>query len=128
VWQPNAAQWRVIWIVAVFLILAWPPEHGRSLGMKIVNFMADPHDLLPARPDPLPIGLDDNGDAVTAHDALEAEYYRQYSSSRVTQLRMKLKIAGDPIDPLTERQILTSIAILSALVVWRLNGKGVGRV
>jgi hypothetical protein len=121
VWQPNAAQWRVIWIVAVFLILAWPPEQGRSLGMKIVNFMVDPHDLLPLRPDPLPIGLDDNGDAVTAHDALEAEYYRQYSSLRVTQLRMKLKNAGDPFDPLTERQILASIVILSALVVWRLQ-------
>jgi hypothetical protein len=89
--------------------------------MKIVNFMVDPHDLLPLRPDPLPIGLDDNGDAVTAHDALEAEYYRQYSSSRVTQLRMKLKNAGDPFDPLTERQILASIVILSALVVWRLQ-------
>ena len=124
-WQPNAAQWRVIWIVALLLILAWPPEQGRSLGMKIVNFMADPYDLLPTKPDPLPIGLDDNGDAVTAHDALEAEYYRQYSSSLWTQLRMKLKNAGDPFDALTERQMLAGIGILSLLALWRLNEKRV---
>ena len=33
-WQPNTAQWRVIWIVAVLLILSWPPEKGRSLAIK----------------------------------------------------------------------------------------------
>ena len=119
-WQPNKNQWRVIWIVAVFLILGWPPENGRSLGMKMVNWMADPTNALPALPAPLPIGLDDNGDAVAAHDAQESDYYRQYESSRMIRFRLKLKAAGDPFDPSTARQILVGLGILSALVVWRL--------
>jgi hypothetical protein len=123
VWQPNTAQWRIIWIVAVLLILCWPPGQGRSLAMKATNWLADPTGSLPALPGQLPIGLDDNGDAVAAHDALEAEYYRQYESSGLTRLRMTLKATADPFDPLTERQILTGIGILGGLAVWRLNGK-----
>ena len=122
-WRPNKAQWRIIWIVASVLILGWPPDQGRSLGMKVVNWLADPGNSLPTLPDQLPIGLDDNGDAVAAHDAQEAEYYRQYESSRLTRVRMALKVAGDPFDPSTERQVLAGIGILSALIVWRLNGR-----
>jgi len=123
VWQPNMAQWRIIWIVSVLLILCWPPDKGHSLGVKITNWLADPRNSLPAMPDPLPIALDDNGDAVTEHDELEAEYYRQYQSSAVTRFRMVVKEATDPFDPSTERQILAGLGILSALVVWRINGK-----
>jgi len=123
VWQPNTAQWRIIWIVSVFLILCWPPEKGRSLGLKITNRLADPRNTLPTMPEPLPIALDDNGDAVSEHDALAAEYYRQYESSALTRYRMRLKEATDPFDPSTARQILAGIAILSALAVWRINGK-----
>jgi hypothetical protein len=123
VWQPNAAQWRIIWIVAVSLILFWPPDKGRSLGVKIASWLADPRDSLPTMPDPLPIALDDNGDAVTEHDALEAEYHRQFESSSLTRFRITLKEATDPFDPSTERQILAAIGILSALAVWRINGK-----
>jgi hypothetical protein len=89
--------------------------------MKMVNWLADPKDTLPPLPEPLPIALSDNGDAVQEHDAQAAEYYRQYTSSGVTRWRMKLKAAGDPFDATTERQILVSIGILSALLVWRLN-------
>jgi hypothetical protein len=121
VWQPNSAQWRVILLVALLLIFKWPPDHGRSLGMKVVNWLADPNHSLPALPAPLPIGLDDNGDAVAAHDAEEQEYYRQYSKGGITRLRMKLKEAGDPLEVTTERQILFGIAILSGLLVWRLG-------
>ena len=120
-WQPNTAQWRVIWIVGVLLIFAWPPDKGRSLGMKTVNWLVDPNNSLPALPDQLPMGLDDNGDAVAAHDAQQAEYDQRYASSGVTRLRMTLKVAGDPFDPSTERQILAGIGILSALTVWRLG-------
>ena len=122
-WQPNAAQWRVIWIVAVFLMLCWPAESGKSLAIKAANWLADPTNSLPKLPEQLPIGLDDNGDAVAAHDALEAEYYRQYTSSHVTRLRMTLKTATDPLDRSTERQILAGIGVLSALAVWRLNAR-----
>src|SRR5262245_64428950 len=113
--RPNAAQWRVIWIVATLLILCWPPDQGRSLAVKAANWLADPTNSLPTTPEPLPIGLDDNGDAVAAHDAQAAEYYRQYASSGLTRFRMKLKEARDPFEPTTVRQILTGIVILGAL-------------
>lgn len=72
-------------------------------------------------PERLPIGLDDNGDAVTAHDAQEAEYYQQYNSSSWVRLRMKLKSAAEPFDATTERQVLVAFGVLSALVIWRLK-------
>lgn len=121
--QPNPAQWRVIWIIAVLLILGWPPEEGRSLGMKAVNWLVDPSGALPAMPSPLPIGLDDNGDAVAAHDAEEAEYYRLYESSGLTRLRLKLKAATDPFQPTTQRQVLAGVGILCALAIWRLSDR-----
>src|SRR5471030_1019660 len=120
-WQPNRAQWSIIWIAAVLCILGWPPEKGRSMLVKTVNWAVDPADTLPALPAPLPMALDDNGDAVSAHDAEEAEYYRVYDRSRTKRWRMVLKAAGEPLDPLTERQLLVGIAVLSALGVWRLN-------
>jgi hypothetical protein len=120
-WQPNRAQWWIIWTVAVILILAWPPDRGRSLGVKAVNIAVDPADSLPALPATLPMSLDADGDAVTAHDALEREYYRARDSSTVTRWRMTLKAAEDPFDPMTERQLLVGLGVLSALAVWRLN-------
>ena len=103
------------------LILSWPPEQGKSLAVKTVNWIVDPRGSLPTLPAQLPMGLDDDGDAVAAHDALEAEYYRQYSSSGFTRLRMNLKESAEPFDPSTERQILVGIGVLSALAVWRLG-------
>jgi hypothetical protein len=120
-WQPNRAQWSIIWTVAVLLVLGWPPETGRSLLVKAVNWCADPGGSLPALPRPLPMGLDDNGDAVAAHDLEEAEYYRVHDRSRLTRWQMTLKDMGEPLDPSTERQLLAGVAVLSALGVWRLN-------
>jgi hypothetical protein len=128
-WQPHRAQWSIIWIVAALAILAWPPDAGRSLGAKALNRMVDPSDALPALPPPLPMSLGDNGDAVAAHDALEAEYYRRRDSSSLTRWRMQLKEAGDPFEPQTQRQLLAAMVVLSALGVWRLNaaGRPIGR-
>ena len=121
-WQPNRAQWRIIWTAAALVVLAWPPDEGRSLLVKIVNRAVDPGGSLPDMLPALPIGLDDNGDAVTAHDEHEREYYRVRDSSAVTRWRMDLKSARDPFDPSTERQLLVALAVLSALLVWRLDG------
>ena len=120
-WQPRGVQWTVIWTVAVLTVLAWPPEAGRSLLVKAINRAADPAGSLPALPPPLPMGLDDDGDAVSAHDAQEAEYYRQYSRSNMARWRMRLKELGEPLDPVTERQLLVGFVVLSALFVWRLE-------
>ena len=38
-----------------------------------------------SRPPPLPMSLDDDGDAVSAHDAQESEYYQAYDSSTLTR-------------------------------------------
>ena len=122
-WQPNRAQWVTIWVVAVLLIVAWPPGDGKSLGAKVLNWAVDPGDALPALPPALPMSLDDDGDAVAAHDALETAYYDAYARSDVTWLRMKLKVAGDPLDQSTERQILSGAGIIAALAIWRMGGK-----
>jgi hypothetical protein len=110
-----------IWIVAIVLILGWPSDKGKSLATKAVNWLVDPTDSLPAPPKPLPMGLDDDGDLVAAHDMQEAEYNRLYVSSKLTRLRLRLKVADDPLEVSTQRQILAGIGILSALVVWRLR-------
>jgi len=121
-WQPNRAQWRVIWLAAVVLIVAWPLPEGGSLGLRTARWLADPGNALPSLPEPLPMGLGDNGDAVAAHDEQEAEYYRLYESSRMMRARLRLKVAEDPWDPSLERRVLTGFGILSALLVWRLGG------
>ena len=89
--------------------------------MKAINRIADPSDSLPNLPPPLPMGLDDNGDAVAAHDLQEAEYYAVYNSSAVTRFRMKLKNAQDPLELTTQRQLAAAIAVLGALLVWKLR-------
>jgi len=105
------------------MILSWPPNEGRSLGVHALNFLADPTNSLATLPEQLPPGLDDNGDAVAEHDAQEAEYYREYQSSRLTRLRLKLKVVSDPFDPSTGHQILVGLGVLSLLLIWRLNQK-----
>jgi hypothetical protein len=123
-WQPNGAQWRIIWTAAIVLILAWPPSDGSSLASKIARWVVDPAGTLPTLPAPLPMGLDDDGDAVAAHDALERDYYSARSGSPVTRWRMRVKeeaVTRSPIDPSTERQLLVGLGVVSALGVWRLN-------
>ena len=121
-WQPNTAQWRLIWTVAALLILAWPAEN-QSLAVKAINWGADPFQILPRTPGPIAPGLGDDVDAVQQHDAEEAAYYYMYSSSRLSRLRLQLRDLKDPLEPSTERQILVGLAILLALSIWRAEGK-----
>ena len=96
-WQPNRTQWSIIWSIAILLILAWPPAEGRSLMMKVVNWAVDPAGALPGIPAALPMGLDDNGDAVAAHDAELTAYYQRHDSGTLTRWRMDMKTADDPL-------------------------------
>jgi hypothetical protein len=121
-WQPNTAQWRLIWTVAVLVILAWP-EENQSLAVKAINWGADPFQTLPRTPSPLTPGLGDDMDAVQQHDAEETAYYRMYSTSRMARLRLQLRDLKDPLDRSTERQVLVGLAILIALSVWRAESK-----
>jgi hypothetical protein len=122
-WHPARSQWTVIWAATVLLLLAWPPSEGKSLGVKALNWIADPADSLPVPPPTLPMGLDDDGDAVAAHDAQEQEYYRVYQSSSSARVRMDLKIAADPLQPTSERQLLVALGVVAALGVWQLEGR-----
>jgi hypothetical protein len=93
-WQPTAVQWRLIWVVAVSLILAWP-EQNRSLAVKVINWCADPFQSLPPTPRPLPLGLGDDMETVQQHDAEEIAYYRMYNTSRLLRLRLQLRDLND---------------------------------
>lgn len=122
-WQPNRAQWRIIWVMAIAVVLFWPPANGPSLGTRTVRWLADPTDSLPRLPDELPMSLGDNGDAVAAHDEQAAEYYRLTEGSAWIRSRIRIREVTDPLAPTTMRQLLSAFGIVGALVVWRLGGK-----
>lgn len=117
----SRAQWIAICATVAIVILCWPPDrgHGTSLMMKVAHWAVDPAHALPELPPALPPGLGDDGDAVAAHDAILAEYYRLYNSSSTTRWRMDVKAAGDPFDPTTTRQVLVASAAVAALAIWR---------
>ena len=114
----NVSGW-MIGGVAALIIVAWPPEQDRSLALKVVNWLADPADTLPTLPGPLAPGLDDDADAVTAHDTQMAEYDKLFASSRTMRIRLTLKVAADPFNPSTERQVLTALGVLTGIAVWQ---------
>lgn len=122
-WQPARRQWALIWLVAALVILGWPPDAGRSFGATLVNWGADPANTLPPIPAPLPMGLDDDGDAVAAHDLAERSYYDERNRSTVTSLRIDLKNAADPFERATQRQLLVGLAVVGALLVWQMEGR-----
>lgn len=119
--QPTRAQWNVICTVAVLVVGGWPPSTGSSLGLKVVRWAVDPWHTLPQLPAPLPIGLDDDGDAVTAHDLQAASYYDAYQRGGFIGWRMAVKDAAEPLNPTTARQLLVGLVVAGALVVWRLD-------
>lgn len=88
----------------------------------VVNRAVDPSDALPYLPDPLPMGLDDDGDAVSAHDMQEQAYFAARERSPLTRVRIDVKNAGDPFTPPTQRQLLVVVAVVGALLTWRMGG------
>jgi hypothetical protein len=121
--QPNRLQWIVICVAALVVVVGWPPDRGHSLGVKAINWLADPAGALPSMPPALPRALDDDGDAVAEYDAQAREYYRAAEKAGATRWRMRLKEMGEPLDPMTERQLLIGVGVLSALLVWRLSAR-----
>jgi hypothetical protein len=119
VWQPTNRQWWILAVVVLFAIAAWPPQDDRSLAAKFVNWAVDPTDALPVLPDQLGLGEGDNPDAVAARDIQVQQYDALYEKGGWTRRRLLLKVARDPFNPATERQLLLAAAALTALVVWR---------
>jgi hypothetical protein len=122
-WQPNNVQWWCLIIVALLIAFVWPPQDDKSLAVKFVNWVVDPGDELPTLPDQLALGAGDDPDAVSAHDLQTQQYDALYLKGGWTRRRLELKVARDPLNPATERQMLTLIAMVTGFVAWRLGGR-----
>ena len=117
--QPNNFQWWSLVIVALLIVFAWPPRDDKGLAIKFVNWAVDPMDELPVLPDQLPLGQGDDPDAAYAHDLQTRQYDALYVKGGWTRMRLDLKVANDPFNPATERQVLIGIGVLTAFLVWR---------
>jgi hypothetical protein len=127
VWRPGNFQWWTLVIVALLIVFVWPPGQGKSLAVKFVNWAVDPRNELPILPEQLALGLGDDPDAVSAHDLQTQQYDALYLKGGWTRRRLELKVANDPFDPSTERQVLTAFGVLTAFVAWRMAGnRGAG--
>ena len=122
-WQPNNLQWWLLVVVALFIVTVWPPAEDKSLAVKFVNWAVDPRDELPVLPGQLALGLGDDPDAVNAHDMQVQHYDALYMKGGWTRSRLELKVATDPFNPSTERQLLIGFGVLAALAVWRWGGR-----
>ena len=118
-WRPNNAQWWLLVMVALLIVCVWPPRDDKSLAVKVVNWAVDPWDELPTLPDQLPLGLGDDPVAVNARDQQVQQYDALYLKGGWTRKRLELKVAGDPFNPATERQLLVAMAVLTAFLVWK---------
>jgi hypothetical protein len=121
--RPDSFHWWLLVIVALLIVFAWPPSGDKSLALKLVNWAVDPKDEWPVLPGPLAMGHDDDPDAVYAHDVQTQEYDALYIKGGWTRMRLELKVANDPFNPATERQVLTGIGVMTALLAWRFGGR-----
>jgi hypothetical protein len=122
-WQPNTRQWWVLLAVALLIVVIWPPSSDRSLAVKFVNWVVDPGGRLPTLPGPLAFGQGDDPAAVDAHDLQTRMYDELYERGGWTRTRLELKVARDPFNPSTERQLLVAIGVVTAFVVWRSSAR-----
>jgi hypothetical protein len=112
-------QWWLLLLVALLIVFLWPPRDSKSLAMKLVNRAVDPWNELPILPPPLALGAGDDPQAVEIHDIQTQQYDAIHHRGAWSRMRLELKVAGDPLDPSTERQILTAVAVVAAFLGWR---------
>jgi hypothetical protein len=122
-WQPGRAQWWILLVTTLLIVALWPPSEDRSLAIKFVNWAVDPRDTLPTLPGPLALGLSDDPAAVDAHDLRTRTYDQLYEKGGWTRTRLEWKVARDPLNPSTERQLLVALGVMTAFLVWRFGGK-----
>jgi len=111
--------WWILLAVALAVVALWPPADDRSLAANFVNWAVDPGDTLPTLPGPLQRAESDDVSAVEAHDLQTRTYDELYVRGGWTRARLQLKVARDPFNPATERQLLVAAGVLVAFLVWR---------
>lgn len=114
--------WWLLLVVTLSIIALWPPQDGRSVALQIVNWAVDPSGQLPVLPPQLGYGLGDDPQVVEARDAQVRRYDIAYAEGGWTRRRLLLKVARDPFEAHTERQVLLMFGVLVWFAVWRVNG------
>jgi hypothetical protein len=109
-------------VVALLVIGMWPPDSDKSLAVKFLNWAVDPLGALPVLPTQLGYGMGDDPQAVEERDAEVRRYDDLHNRGGWTRRRLELKVAADPLNPATERQLLLAVAAVAVFVVWRLGG------
>jgi hypothetical protein len=117
--QPALTGRWVVLAIALFVIAAWPPDSGRSLALQLVNWAVDPRGALPVLPPQLGYGVGDDPRAVEERDAEVRRYDDFYNQGGWTRTRLQLKVADDPLNPATERQLLLAAAAIAVFLVSR---------
>ena len=56
---------------------------------------------------------------MNAHDLQTRMYDELYERGGWTRMRLRLKVATDPLSAATERQLLVAIGVIVAFIVWR---------
>lgn len=121
--RPRAAWWTLL-ITALAIVALWPPQNGKSLAVTIVNWAVDPSDQLPVLPPQLGMGLGDDPLLVEARDEEVRRYDEAFNLGGWTRRRLLLKVAGDPFNPTTTRQVLLVIGVLVGFVAGRVARDG----
>ena len=122
----SGTRWWALFVVILFVILAWPPEGDRSLMAKFVNWAVDPAGELPVLPPQLGYGLGDDPLAVEERDAQVRRYDELYNQGGWMRKRLELKVAGDPLPRGTERQLLLAFAAAAMFAVFITGRRGAG--
>jgi hypothetical protein len=117
--RPKGAGPWVLFVTALLMVAAWPPEKGRSLLVTALNWAVDPGDSLPVLPEQLGFGAGDDVRAVEARDAEVRRYDEYLARGGFARLRLQLKVAEDPFNPVTERQLLLVAGVIVAFLVLR---------
>ena len=106
----------ILLLTALLMVATWPPDKGRSLVVKALNWSVDPADTLPVLPPQLGFGLSDDVQAVEIRDEMVRRYDELFNRDALTRTRLELKVAEDPFNPATERQLLLVLGIIVAFL------------
>ncbi len=121
--QTTRTGWWLLLIVFLAIVVAWPPDQDKSLLMKTVNWAVDPGHALPTLPPQLGMGVGDDPVAVEVRDAQVRAYDTLNNQGGWMRRRLELKVAGDPFNKSTTRQVLLVAGVMAAFLAWRLGAR-----